>query len=402
MAQRRFGNVISSRLEENDRENIQGRSKLAPQRAPSRATLGDIGNNGGTLHPGKVSTKSQKELNIHPRRALHKSKATSSLLSKDNINVGNEEEKKRVPSRSTEPMDLDSVNDVVEEVSEAVKRVDIADIDAEDFGNPQMCAEYANEIYRYLLKYEKEFAVSDYMKQQKQVNERMRSILVDWLVQVHDKFRLLQETLHLTVAFVDRYLAKEPVPRNELQLVGVTAMLLASKYEEMYAPEIGDFVFITDNAYDTATIRKTEAKMFAVLEHKLGDPLCLHFLRRNSKACKAESEIHTMAKYFMELMLVDYESMKFLPSQKAAAALCLALKLETCSEWCSTLEHYSTYTEESLKECVRRIAQLVLRAKNKDSKLTAVTNKYSKHKFFKISLSPALDSDKLFSIAEDL
>jgi cyclin B len=74
------------------------------------------------------------------------------------------------------------------------------------------------------------------------------------------------------------------VPRSELQLVGVTAMLLASKYEEMYAPEIGDFVFITDQAYDKSAIRRTESKMFEVLDYQLGDPLCLHFLRRNSKA----------------------------------------------------------------------------------------------------------------------
>ena len=82
------------------------------------------------------------------------------------------------------------------------------------------------------------------------------------------------------------YLQEEPVKRSELQLVGVTAMLLASKYEEMYAPEIGDFVYITDHAYDKAAIRKTESKMFKALDYKLGDPLCLHFLRRDSKAAQ--------------------------------------------------------------------------------------------------------------------
>ena len=83
-------------------------------------------------------------------------------------------------------------------------------------------------------------------------------------------------------------LQKQTVARNELQLVGVTAMLLASKYEEMYAPEIGDFVYITDHAYDKTVIRKTEAQMFHVLEYRMGDPLCLHFLRRNSKAAQVQ------------------------------------------------------------------------------------------------------------------
>ena len=74
------------------------------------------------------------------------------------------------------------------------------------------------------------------------------------------------------------------VQRSELQLVGVTAMLLASKYEEMYAPEIGDFVYITDNAYTKQKIRATEQKMLKALDFDISNPLCLHFLRRNSKA----------------------------------------------------------------------------------------------------------------------
>ena len=78
----------------------------------------------------------------------------------------------------------------------------------------------------------------------------MRTVLVDWLIEVHLKFTLLPETLYLTVNLIDRYLALESVSRKRLQLVGVTAMLIASKYEEIYPPEIKDFVFVTDQAYN--------------------------------------------------------------------------------------------------------------------------------------------------------
>ena len=78
----------------------------------------------------------------------------------------------------------------------------------------------------------------------------MRTVLVDWLIEVHLKFKLLPETLYLTVNLIDRDLALESVSRKRLQLVGVTAMLIASKYEEIYPPEIKDFVFVTDQAYN--------------------------------------------------------------------------------------------------------------------------------------------------------
>jgi G2/mitotic-specific cyclin-B, other len=77
----------------------------------------------------------------------------------------------------------------------------------------------------------------------------MRSILVDWLIEVHLKFKLLPETLFITVSIIDRFLEKVRVQKSRLQLVGVTALFIASKYEEIYPPELKDFVYITDGAY---------------------------------------------------------------------------------------------------------------------------------------------------------
>lgn len=82
----------------------------------------------------------------------------------------------------------------------------------------------------------------------------MRAILVDWLIEVHYKFKLLPETLFLTVNLIDRFLEREAIHRTKLQLVGVTSMLIASKYEEIYAPEVKDFVYITDRAYQKEEI----------------------------------------------------------------------------------------------------------------------------------------------------
>jgi cyclin B len=79
----------------------------------------------------------------------------------------------------------------------------------------------------------------------------MRAVLIDWLVDVHYKFKLLPETIFLTVNLIDRFLEKVSISRKKLQLVGVACMFIASKYEEIYAPELKDFAYVTDSAYST-------------------------------------------------------------------------------------------------------------------------------------------------------
>lgn len=88
-----------------------------------------------------------------------------------------------------------------------------------------------------------------YMERQRDINHNMRSILVDWLVEVAEEYRLKPETLFLSVNYIDRFLSSMAVQRTKLQLVGVTCMLLASKYEEIQPPTVDNFVYITDETY---------------------------------------------------------------------------------------------------------------------------------------------------------
>lgn len=119
-----------------------------------------------------------------------------------------------------------------------------------------------------------------YMKNQSDINEKMRAILIDWLVEVHLKFKLYPETLYLTVNLIDRYLEKEEVLRQHLQLVGVTSMLIASKYEEIYAPEVRDFVYITDKAYTKEEILEMEGRILTKIEFNVTTPSSYRFLER--------------------------------------------------------------------------------------------------------------------------
>ncbi|XP_057580975.1 G2/mitotic-specific cyclin-B2 isoform X2 [Hippopotamus amphibius kiboko] len=209
----------------------------------------------------------------------------------------------------------------------------IEDIDTEDWENPQLCSDYVKDIYQYLRQLEVLQSINPHFLDGSDVNGRMRAILVDWLVQVHSKFRLLQETLYMCVAIMDRFLQVQPVSRKKLQLVGITALLLASKYEEMFSPNIEDFVYITDNAYTSSQIREMETLILKELKFELGRPLPLHFLRRASKAGEVDVEQHTLAKYLMELTLVDYDMVHYHPSKVAAAASCLSQKVLGQGKW---------------------------------------------------------------------
>ena len=163
-----------------------------------------------------------------------------------------------------------------------------------------------------------------YMSKQKDLQWKMRSILIDWLAEVHTKFKLLPETLFLTINIVDRFLSIRQVTLDKLQLVGITALFIAAKYEEVYVPGINQFVYITDGCYTNSQIIKAERYMLSVLGFNLQFPNPLNFLRRCSKADDYNIQTRTLAKYFMEAMLLDETFLAHPPSKTTAAALYMA------------------------------------------------------------------------------
>ena len=93
------------------------------------------------------------------------------------------------------------------------------------------------------------------MRKQRDINHNMRTILVDWLVEVGEEYRMHGQTLHMSVNFIDRFLSEVSVQRGKLQLVGIACMMIASKYEEIYPPSSQEFTYITDNTYTIAQVQ---------------------------------------------------------------------------------------------------------------------------------------------------
>ncbi len=118
------------------------------------------------------------------------------------------------------------------------------------------------------------------MDTQTTITPAMRTILVDWLVEVHNRFKLVQETVFLTVHILDRVLEVMPVPRAKLQLLGLACFLVASKYEDTYPPRINDLIVVSNRAFTRAEILAMEASVLEKINYDLGTPVPLHFLRR--------------------------------------------------------------------------------------------------------------------------
>ncbi|KAJ2547081.1 G2/mitotic-specific cyclin, partial [Coemansia sp. RSA 1933] len=227
------------------------------------------------------------------------------------------------------------------------------DIDAEDVDDPLMVSEYIGEIIDYMRDLEDKSMPDDtYMSKQHELTWEMRRVLVNWLVQIHYQLRMLPETLFLAVNIVDRFLSKRQVSVDKLQLVGLTGLLIACKYEEMTTPHVQDFAYLAGNCYKIPEIMNAEVFMLRVLDFDLSYPSPLTFLRRVSKAEQYNMQTRTVAKYLMEICLVDHRLMRFSPSHIAAAGICLARRMLRAGEWDGNLRHFSGFSQEELQPCI--------------------------------------------------
>ncbi|KAK7872226.1 hypothetical protein R5R35_012084 [Gryllus longicercus] len=267
----------------------------------------------------------------------------------------------------------------------------IVDIDKDDVNDPIMLGMYAKDVYKYLREMEMKFPISPQYLKFSKLTGKMRATIIDWLVEVHRDSEMVSDTLFLTVAIIDRYLEKNPgTNKNKLQLVGTTAMFIACKYEEIMIPDIDELVYVSANAYSKREILQMELNMVKSLDCSFGRPLPIHFLRRYSKADKVAAVTHVMAKYVMEMGILEYELCHIVPSLLAAAALYISLWLsEGKSRWSNNLVEYSGYTLNDILPVVKRLSMVLVTAS--DTKFQAIRKKYAHPKNFQVSAWAVLE-----------
>nr|XP_033805070.1 cyclin-A1 [Geotrypetes seraphini]XP_033805071.1 cyclin-A1 [Geotrypetes seraphini]XP_033805073.1 cyclin-A1 [Geotrypetes seraphini] len=246
--------------------------------------------------------------------------------------------------------------------------------------------EYIEEIHQYLRQAEmKNRPKVYYMRKQPDITAGMRAILVDWLVEVGEEYKLRDETLYLAVNYLDRFLSCMSVLRGKLQLVGTAAILLASKYEEIYPPDVDEFVYITDDTYTKKQLLRMEHLLLKVLAFDLTVPttnqFLLQYLQKHAVCVKTEH----FARYIAELSLLEVDPfLKYLPSLIAAASYCLANYTMNRVFWPESLAAFTGYSLSEIVPCLSELHRACLNAPNQPQQ--AIREKYKISKYMQVSL----------------
>ncbi|CAG5929550.1 unnamed protein product [Menidia menidia] len=399
---------------ENQEEGLQvKRSSSPPHGAPKKRTAFIDITNAHKVQlslPGKKKEGGKKALR-KTNPALVSAKNQANLKKSSSVSSeGTATEKEKTDSEEEEGKEENPLGDVAapgEELVEApppaartvpshLQRQNIPkefDIDSENSEDPYMCPEYAKDIFDYLKQREEKFVLENYMSKQPSLNTEMRAILVDWLVEVQENFELYHETLYLAVKMTDHYLSKTPVHKEMLQLVGSTAMLIASKFEERSPPCVEDFLYICDDAYRREELIAMEASILQALSFDINIPIPYRFLRRYAKCVSAGMDTLTLARYFCEMSLMEMDLVSERGSLLASACLLMALVSKDLGGWTPILQFHSGYRTSDLAPVVRRLYLMFLSPA--DDKMRAIRNKYSHKVFFEVASLPLVEMDAL-------
>eukprot|EP00088_Acartia_fossae_P070272 TRINITY_DN9357_c0_g1_i3.p1 TRINITY_DN9357_c0_g1~~TRINITY_DN9357_c0_g1_i3.p1 ORF type:complete len:440 (+),score=156.42 TRINITY_DN9357_c0_g1_i3:51-1370(+) len=386
-----------------------------------RAALGEISNNAGKatlkksmkkgltnmVSKGKEGLKVQENKTSLLRQSLRKKKQGSAEKQQEDKSNKVEEKKENIVNEddssksSTDDSSRDSSPSKTVIEAEDVKRdftvvsppisytvpEGVIDFDVETKGDPAQHAEYARDTFQYYKLREAVFKIPNYMSAQKFISDGMRGILIDWLVEVQESFELNHETLYTAVKLTDLYLSKKQIRKEDLQLLGATACLIASKVDERLPPLVDDFLYVCDDAYTREKLLKMERKVLGVVGFDLGYPLSYRFLRRYGRVCKVTMPVLTLGRYILESSLLEYKfNVELSESLLAAATMALAFKVKGIEGWEKTLEYYSGLTLKEMEPVAHDLHAMLKRPVKEN--LKTVRSKYSHKVFHEVATIP--------------
>ena len=232
-----------------------------------------------------------------------------------------------------------------------------------DTKNLDQTNEYINNMYDFFRQDELNIQTQmsrNIFQNHPKINSQMFTILIDWLVDVHLNFKLVLETLYLSVNIINRYLNFSlNHQKSELQLIGIAALLIASKYEDMYPCSIQQLLQIANNSYIKSELINMELTICELLNYKLMVPTSHTFLCRHLKASHADRATVQLACFIGESALLNLPLNKYLPSVVSAASVRLARIALHYNSWSQTLVKYTKYDECDLESCCNELISAI-------------------------------------------
>jgi len=334
-------------------------------------------------HPSS-STSIRHQLNKNPllsTKALKTTKTTKMVLnSKPSSRIFGKELQNHSTSRAMKGAKTPSTQtSVCNSVSKSQKSVDNRE-------NPQLVMAYRDRIDKFLAQRDREQKVeSKFLSKQMDVNGKMRGILVDWLVDVSAKFKLLPETFFSAVHLLDRFLERRQVLRTRLQLVGITCLMIMSKFEEIYPPSVRDYVCVCDRAYSQEELLDTEAEILQALQFDLAVTSSLVFYRGMLPSLELSPKPSVFGEYLLETALLSENSFRFSNRELACGAIFLVNKIFKCKKTFSKdlAKLMINVSESRVKSCAKELYKILTAVTQMG--LTAIKRKFSTVEKFEVS-----------------
>ncbi|GME88686.1 hypothetical protein B5S29_g1417 [[Candida] boidinii] len=338
-----------TKVERRQSSDLHESSKRSETQDPISDVNADKNSNSDELK----TVRSELEIGSQVSPALE-STTRSPLEEVDNEEDEDEEneEEDEEESKTYEPMTPLFNPEIAEELSSVYRKFSRTTLDPndEDTYDITMVAEYGAEIFNYMHSLEYKMTPNPrYMDYQNDISWENRTTLLGWMVQVHSRFNLLPETLYLAVNVMDRFLSKRVISLSRFQLCGAVALFLASKYEEINFPTVTQISYMISDEYTTDDVIRAERFMVEVLKFEMGWPGPMSFLRRGSKADDYDNEVRTLAKYLLEITIMDPRFVGSPASWLAAGAQYLAIKMLNREGWTEAHVFYTGYTETQLQ-----------------------------------------------------
>ncbi|KAL1559913.1 putative cyclin-B3-1 isoform X1 [Salvia divinorum] len=294
-------------------------------------------------------------------------------------------QRRRSDRRNSFISSLMSRSKLLKECSKVTPQKTLPDI--YDDRNHLEVSDYVDDIYEYYWVMEAQNpSLKNYLETQQDIAPQMRGILINWLIEVHQRFELMEETLFLTVTLLDRYLSIDCIKKNEMQLVGLTALLLASKYEDFWHPRVTDLISISAESYTKDQMLKMEKTILKKLKFRLNQPTAYVFMLRFLKAAQSDTKLERFAFYLIELCLVEYEALNYKTSMLCASAIFVArCTMRMSPRWTPLLTKHTRYEESQIRGCAEMILKFHKAAKTSVLKVTY--EKYAKIDRSKVSVT---------------